>query len=54
MTQKTDSNIKVFGISQLNKMDAEIAHSKQAKVDAKLYFKAFQLAERKKEKITDL
>lgn len=43
-----------FGISRLSKMDAEIVLSKQVKVDAKLHFKAFQLAEKKKEKTTDL
>lgn len=43
-----------FGISQLSKMDVEIVHSRQVKADAKLHFKALQLAERKKEKITGL
>ena len=44
----------VFGISLLIRIDAEIVHLKQGKADAKLHFKAFQLAEKKKERITDL
>jgi len=46
--------MKAFGISQLSRADAEIAHSKWEKMDAKLHLKAFQRAEKRKEKITDL
>ena len=46
--------MRVFGISQLSKVDAEIAHSKWEKMDAKLHLKASQRAEKRKEKTTDL